>query len=220
MKTLAIAKKISKYYNNKQVLDNVDFDILNNEIVSIFGPSGSGKTTFLNILGLIDNDYKGQLFINDVDVQKTKSKYLIRRTEIGFIFQFHHLLPEFNIYENLLLSLYHTDISEPDKNDLISDYLNKLNINKLKYNYPNQLSGGERQKVSVIRSIIHSPKLVIADEPTGNLDIKNSEIVLDLIHDLKLNSSISFVIATHDKNAAKISDRIFLLENKKLKLNR
>ena len=220
MNSLLKIKNISKYYQNKIILNSIDLEIFENEIISIFGPSGSGKTTLLNILGLVDNDFKGQLIVNDNEIIKHESNSRIRRTDIGFIFQFHHLLPEFNIYENLLLQLYYKKINKTDKNKLIDHYLDLLNIKKLKYKYPNEISGGERQRVAAIRSVIHSPKLVIADEPTGNLDIKNSEIVLDLIHELKLNSSISFLIATHDKNAMKISDRIFILENKKIKLDR
>ena len=220
MQSLVIAKNISKTYNDKIVLHSIDLEVFNNEIISIFGPSGSGKTTLLNILGIIDKNYQGDLTIDGNEISNQESNYIIRRSDIGFIFQFHHLLPEFNIYENLLLQLHYKNINNSEKNKLIDHYLGILNIGKLKYKYPNEISGGERQRVAAIRSVIHSPKLVIADEPTGNLDIKNSEIVLDLIHKLKLNSSISFIIATHDKNAIKISDRTFILDNKKLKLDR
>ena len=218
--SLLITKNISKYYNNKQILEKICLDVSDNEIISICGPSGSGKTSFLNILGLLDEKYCGDLIINNNNVKNIKSKYLLRRDDIGFIFQFHHLLPEFSIFENLLLPLYFTNFTKADKKKLINEYLELLNIKDIHNMYPDQISGGERQRVSVIRSIINKPKIVLADEPTGNLDKKNSEIVLDLIHKLKLNYSISFIIATHDKNVINISDRVFKLENKKLKIDR
>jgi len=214
------AKNISKFYNNNQILNKVSFDLYQNEVLSIFGPSGSGKTSLLNILGLLDDSYSGDLNISSENVLKIKSKYMIRRNDIGFIFQFHHLLPEFTIFENLLFPLYFTNFTKAEKKNLINDHLEFLNIKNINKMYPDQISGGERQRVSIIRSIINRPKIVLADEPTGNLDKKNSEIVLDLIHKLKLNYSISFIIATHDENVKNISDRVFLLENKELKLNR
>ena len=140
MNSLLKTKNISKTYKNKNILDSIDLEIFNNEIISIFGPSGSGKTTLLNILGLIDNNYQGELIINGKEIIKKDSNSIVRRKDIGFIFQFHHLLPEFNIYENLLLQLYFKNISKTEKNKLIDHYLNILNISKLKYKYPNEIS--------------------------------------------------------------------------------
>ena len=163
MNSLISIKHISKYYDNKQILDTINLELFSNEIVSIFGPSGSGKTSLLNILGLIDDDYKGDLLINNQNMSIIQSKHLIRRKDIGFIFQFHHLLPEFSIYENLLLPLYFSNVTKTKKNNLINEYLNILDIEKIKHKYPDQISGGERQRVSIIRSIINKPKIVIAD---------------------------------------------------------
>ena len=208
---------ITKKYNDNKILDSLNFSLNTNEIVSIFGPSGSGKTSLLNILGLIDREYNGQLKINNENIKKNISNHLLRRNFIGFIFQFHHLLPEFSIFDNLILPLQFSNISKKEKNNRINFYLSKLGIENLKNKYPYEISGGERQRVSIIRSIINNPKIVIADEPTGNLDYKNSNDVFDLINYLKKESSVSFIIATHDKNTINISDRNYNLINKKIK---
>tara|TARA_B100000212_G_scaffold338570_1_gene315329 strand:- start:554 stop:1225 length:672 start_codon:yes stop_codon:yes gene_type:complete len=212
------AINITKKYNENIILDSLSFSLNKNEIVSIFGPSGSGKTTLLNIFGLIDKDYNGQLIINNKDIKKNNTNFLLRRNYIGFIFQFHHLLPEFNIFDNLILPLQFSKLSKKEKNNKINFYLDRLGIYNLKYKFPYQVSGGERQRVSIIRSIINDPKIVIADEPTGNLDYKNSKDIFDLITYLKKESSISFIIATHDKNTINIADRNFNLINKKIKM--
>ena len=208
---------ITKKYNDNKILDSLNFSLNTNEIVSIFGPSGSGKTSLLNIFGLIDREYNGQLKINNENIKKNISNHLLRRNLIGFIFQFHHLLPEFSIFDNLILPLQFSSISKKEKNNRINFYLSKLGIENLKNKYPYEISGGERQRVSIIRSIINNPKIVIADEPTGNLDYKNSNDVFDLINYLKKESSVSFIIATHDKNTINISDRNYNLINKKIK---
>ena len=208
---------ITKKYNDNKILDSLNFSLNTNEIVSIFGPSGSGKTSLLNIFGLIDREYNGQLKINNEIIKKNISNHLLRRNFIGFIFQFHHLLPEFSIFDNLILPLQFSSISKKEKNNRINFYLDMLGIENLKNKYPYEISGGERQRVSIIRSIINNPKIVIADEPTGNLDFKNSNDVYDLINYLKKESSVSFIIATHDKNTINISDRNYNLINKKIK---
>jgi len=208
---------ITKKYNDNKILDSLNFSLNTNEIVSIFGPSGSGKTSLLNIFGLIDREYNGQLKINNENIKKNISNHLLRRNFIGFIFQFHHLLPEFSIFDNLILPLQFSSISKKEKNNRINFYLDMLGIENLKNKYPYEISGGERQRVSIIRSIINNPKIVIADEPTGNLDYKNSNDVFDLINYLKKESSVSFIIATHDKNIINISDRNYNLINKKIK---
>tara|TARA_B100000212_G_scaffold335683_1_gene307957 strand:+ start:183 stop:845 length:663 start_codon:yes stop_codon:yes gene_type:complete len=208
---------ITKKYNDNKILDSLNFSLNTNEIVSIFGPSGSGKTSLLNIFGLIDREYNGQLKINNENIKKNISNHLLRRNFIGFIFQFHHLLPEFSIFDNLILPLQFSSISKKEKNNRINFYLDMLGIENLKNKYPYEISGGERQRVSIIRSIINNPKIVIADEPTGNLDFKNSNDVYDLINYLKKESSVSFIIATHDKNTINISDRNYNLINKKIK---
>ena len=211
------AINITKKYNDNKILDSLDFSLNTNEIVSIFGPSGSGKTSLLNIFGLIDREYNGQLKINNENIKKNISNHLLRRNFIGFIFQFHHLLPEFSIFDNLILPLQFSSISKKEKNNRINFYLDMLGIENLKNKYPYEISGGERQRVSIIRSIINNPKIVIADEPTGNLDYKNSNDIFDLINYLKKESSVSFIIATHDKNTVNISDRNYNLINKKIK---
>ena len=208
---------ITKKYNDNKILDSLNFSLNTNEIVSIFGPSGSGKTSLLNIFGLIDREYNGQLKINNENIKKNISNHLLRRNFIGFIFQFHHLLPEFSIFDNLILPLQFSSISKKEKKNRIDFYLDMLGIENLKNKYPYEISGGERQRVSIIRSIINNPKIVIADEPTGNLDYKNSNDVFDLINYLKKESSVSFIIATHDKNTINISDRNYNLINKKIK---
>tara|TARA_B100001741_G_scaffold293765_1_gene275615 strand:- start:99 stop:764 length:666 start_codon:yes stop_codon:yes gene_type:complete len=218
MSVLIKAENISKYYKENRILDNVNFSLNEKEIVSILGPSGSGKTSLLNILGLLDKEYEGNITIDNHNISKTKKLDYIRRNYIGFIFQFHHLLPEFTIFENLLIPLYYNNQTKDEKYKLVDEKLDLLDIKHLKNKFPDEISGGECQRVAIIRSIINKPKIILADEPTGNLDQKNSKNVIKLLYKLKLDYSISIVIATHDDNVVSISDRIINIENRKLNI--
>ena len=219
MKTLLKADSISKTYiktgGNIQVLKDIHLSISQGEIIVLMGPSGSGKSTLLNILGTLDTDYSGNITIDDINILPEHDLANIRALKLGFVFQFHHLLPEFTIMENLqiprLISGYVNNDSE------IMDMLLYIGLEDRIHHYPNEISGGERQRVAVIRALINKPRLILADEPTGNLDRENSQLLLNLISDLKEKYQQSFLIATHDHSITEIADRILNLKDGKIK---
>jgi len=219
MKTLLKADSISKTYiktgGNIQVLKDIHLSISQGEIIVLMGPSGSGKSTLLNILGTLDTDYSGNITIDDINILPEHDLANIRALKLGFVFQFHHLLPEFTIMENLqiprLISGYVNNDSE------IMDMLLYIGLEDRIHHYPNEISGGERQRVAVIRALINKPRLILADEPTGNLDRENSQLLLNLISDLKEKYQQSFLIATHDHSIIEIADRILNLKDGKIK---
>jgi len=215
------AKNIFKSYQTgsieNSVLKGLDFQLNDGEIVAIRGSSGSGKSTFLNILGLLDLPDSGEI---EMDSRQIKSIHDIpskRSKLIGFLFQFHHLLSEFTVIENLLIPLM-LDTDSSKKNNLIwcDELLSALNLSHLKGRFPVELSGGERQRIAFLRSLVNKPKFILADEPTGNLDFENTKIILELIKVFRDKYNIAFIIATHDENVTKICDRILKLKNGKL----
>ena len=209
----------SYYKNGKEIniLDNINFEINEAEIKVLLGPSGSGKSTLLNILGTLDSDYLGNLYIDDVEIHSLLTISEIRKYKIGFIFQFHHLLPEFTILENILIPQMITNKSSKDAEKDSIEMLKLFNLHNRKNHYPSEVSGGERQRVAALRAIANNPLVVLADEPTGNLDRDNSKKMLELIVDLKEKYNQSFVIATHDEEIVKIADSVLYLENGILK---
>ena len=219
MKTLLKADSISKTYiktgGNIHVFKDIQLSISPGEILVLMGPSGSGKSTLLNILGTLDTDYSGNITIDDINISPEHDLANIRALKLGFVFQFHHLLPEFTIMENLqiprLISGYVNNDSD------IMDMLSYIGLEDRIHHYPNEFSGGERQRVAVIRALINKPCLILADEPTGNLDRENSQLLLNLISDLKEKYQQSFLIATHDHSITEIADRILNLKDGKIK---
>ena len=219
MKTLLKADSISKTYiktgGNIQVLKDIHLSISPGEIIVLMGPSGSGKSTLLNILGTLDTDYSGEITIDDINISPEQDLAYIRSLKLGFVFQFHHLLPEFTIMENLqiprLISGYVNNDSE------IMDMLSYIGLEDRINHYPDEISGGEKQRVAVLRALMNKPRLILADEPTGNLDRENSQLLLNLISDLKEKYQQSFLIATHDHSITEIADRILILKDGKIK---
>ena len=204
---------IHKHFNNLHVLKGVDINIDKGEFVSIVGDSGAGKTTLLQILGTLElpsKDPKSELYINGVDISKLNEKSLanFRNENIGFVFQFHQLLPEFTAFENICIPGYikKTNSLELEKKAIeLMEYLdlkNKIN------NKPNELSGGEKQRVAVARSLINNPKLILADEPSGNLDSKSANNLYNLFFDIRKKFNHTFIVVTHNVELAKKSDRI------------
>ncbi len=211
-----IAEKISKIYykteENISVLSNVSIAVNKGEILVLMGPSGSGKSTLLNILGTLDRDFTGNLTIDNILITNSIDLGNIRRSKLGFVFQFHHLLPEFTIYENLLIPAMISENNNDSRKE-INEMLKLIGLNKRKNHYPNEVSGGERQRIAVLRALINKPSIIIADEPTGNLDRENSQLLLKLMVDLKTNYNQTFIIATHDKSILEISDRVLYLKD-------
>ena len=211
------ATNISKSYDNGdqrlQVLQDISLSIKEKEIITITGHSGSGKSTLLNILGTLDRPDSGIVKINNTNVnnQNDVSISKIRNTHLGFVFQFHHLLAEFTAIENVLIPTW---ISQRKKADTYAYTLfQDLGLENRINHFPNQLSGGEKSRVSLIRAIINKPSLVLADEPTGNLDKKNSIKLIDLIRKINEYYSQSFIITTHNPDVASIGECKYILNN-------
>ena len=199
------------------VLSDLNFQLNFGEIVAIQGASGSGKSTLLNILGMLDTSDDGELFIENKRITSIDDIEATRSKVIGFLFQFHHLLPEFTVIENLLIPLMLDVHSKKQDNiEWCEELLGTLNLMQLKHRLPSELSGGERQRIAFLRSLISKPKFILADEPTGNLDNENTQILLELITTFRDKYNIAFIIATHDDNVTKICDRILKLKDGKL----
>jgi len=212
MKPLLQAVQISKNYGELAVLKSIDIEINEKEIVTIVGPSGAGKTTLLHILGTLDRpntDHSSHVFLNGTDTTKLGDKELslFRNQNMGFIFQFHELLPEFTALENVCLPTWiaNTNAKAAEKKALA--LLERLRIKDRANHRPTQLSGGEQQRVAVARALINDPKIIFADEPSGNLDSENADQLHDLFFELREEQQCSFVIVTHNKELAKRADR-------------
>ena len=219
MKNILLAKNISKSFDGTKVLKEINLSINQGEIISISGPSGAGKTTLLNILGTIetpDDNNDSKLMICERDVFELNDKELsnFRNKNIGFVFQFHELLPEFTCLENVCLPAWIGKNSNI-KERAISLFKELGLIDKLDKK-PATLSGGERQRVSVARALINNPKIILADEPSGNLDSKNSEILYDIFFDLRKKINCTFIIVTHNQSLAKKADRQIVINDGKI----
>ena len=220
MEILLSAKNISKTFQGKKVLDNINIEIKKSEVVAISGMSGAGKTTLLNILSTLDNpdtQSNSSLVINNQDVFNLNNNDLsvLRNQMIGFVFQFHELIPELNILENVCLPAWIKNDSNAEiKAKELLEYFGLTDFLKKK---PSTLSGGEKQRVAIARSLINEPKIIFADEPTGNLDSKNSKILFDLFFKLRDDYNCSVVIVTHNESNANICDRKLLIVDGKIK---
>ena len=220
MEILLSAKNISKTFNKKRVLEKINIEIRKAEIVAISGASGAGKTTLLNILSTLDKpdeNNSSSLFIDNHEVFDLKKNDLanFRNQKIGFVFQFHELIPELNVIENICLPGWiKKDIEVKKKAKKLLKYFGLQDFADKK---PLTLSGGEKQRVAIARSLINDPKIIFADEPTGNLDSKNSKILFDLFFKLRDDYDCSVVIVTHDENSANKCDRKLLIVDGKIK---
>jgi len=211
------AKNIDKSFSNGKtklsVLKNFSLDVEVGQIITIMGQSGSGKTTALNILGTLDQADAGELTINGTQVHDMNETELstIRNRDIGFVFQFHHLLPEFSAIENILMPTWINGVD--DRRDRALDLIEKMGLSERKDHFPGQLSGGERSRVAVARALMNKPKLVLADEPTGNLDEKNANKLIDLLGKINKDFHQAIVLTTHNPKIARIGHKQFFLEN-------
>lgn len=212
------AENICKAFGDLKVLKNISLEIKAKEIISIVGASGAGKTTLLQILGTLERPDSGDITLNDINPFSLSAKKLseYRNTEIGFIFQFHQLLPEFTALENAILPALIKGESKKVAEKKAKDLFQFLNLHNRDSHKPSTLSGGEQQRVAVARALINSPKVIFADEPSGNLDTKNSQELHQLFFDLRDNFDQTFVIVTHNEELAAISDRKLVMADGKI----
>lgn len=203
------ASAIQKTYGELQVLKNINLQVSKSEIVAIVGASGAGKSTLLHILGTLDTPDQGKVFINGKDVFAQSAKQLasFRNASIGFVFQFHNLLPEFSAFENVLIPGLIGKKSETEVKKRAEELLNMLGLSSRKDHKPSQLSGGEQQRTAVARALINSPALILADEPSGNLDSKNAVDLHNLFFQLRKDLGQTFIIVTHNSELSQMADR-------------
>ena len=199
-----------------KALDNVSFKVEKGEFVAIVGPSGSGKSTLLHLLGGVDRPDSGKVFIDGTDIYDLNETNLaiFRRRQVGLIYQFYNLIPVLNVEENITLPML-LDGQKPDS-DRLDKVLSILQLSDRKKHLPNQLSGGQQQRVSIGRAIINNPSIVLADEPTGNLDSKNSEDIVELLKDSNKRYNQTLIVITHDENIALQADRVIAIEDGKI----
>ncbi|MBQ4512424.1 MAG: ABC transporter ATP-binding protein [Anaerolineaceae bacterium] len=205
---------ISKIYGDLKALDNINFSIDNGEWVAIMGPSGSGKSTMMNIIGCMDKPTLGQVLLDGKDISKLTKKELteIRRDKIGLIFQQFHLVNYLTAVENVMVAQYYHSI--PDEKEAL-EALDRVGLKERAYHLPSQLSGGEQQRVCIARALINHPEIVLADEPTGNLDEANENIVLDIFQQLH-NEGTTLVVVTHDPEVGDVAQRVITLDHGKI----
>jgi lipoprotein-releasing system ATP-binding protein len=209
------AKNIHKSYGALPVLQGVDIEITKGEIVSIAGSSGAGKSTLLHILGTLDSADEGEIFLDNERIDKLKGKKLasFRNTHIGFVFQFHHLLPEFTALENVCIPGWIAGRKKKEVMEKAESLLSILGLSDRGEHKPGELSGGEQQRVAVARALINKPSIVMADEPTGNLDSANAKELHNLFIDLRTRFQQTFLIVTHNEELAQMSDRILHMKD-------
>ncbi len=215
------ARNIKKSYGKLEILKGVDFDVQQGEIVTIVGASGAGKSSLLNILGTLDKPDSGQLFFDNIELSKLPGKQLssFRNLKVGFVFQFHHLLAEFNAIENVCIPAFIAGISKADAEKRAKLLLERLGLQERMLHKPNQLSGGEQQRVAVARALVNQPALILADEPSGNLDSANARELHELFAQLRNEFNHTFIIVTHNEDLAEIADRKVTMKDGLIDLN-
>lgn len=204
---------LEKIYRTEEVetvaLNNITFDIKEGEFVAIMGPSGCGKSTLLNIIGLLDDMDSGSFLFNETEVAKFKERQRaeMRKKNIGFVFQSFNLIDELTVFENVELPLIYTGVSAAERKKIVDEVLDKIQIAHRRNHYPQQLSGGQQQRVAVARAVVNKPKLILADEPTGNLDSRNGNDVMQLLTDLN-EQGTTIIMVTHSEHDARYTHRI------------
>ena len=210
-----IEKKYSGSVEELHIINNLSFSVEEGEFISILGRSGSGKSTLLNIMGLLDRVDGGKIFIGGQEVDKLseEERDKIKNQMIGFVFQFHYLLPEFTALENVMLpALLNNFDKKLEMEKRAKELLEKVGLGERENHKPSQLSGGEKQRVAIARALINSPKILLADEPTGNLDEETSEMIFKILKDINKNEKQTIIVVTHSKDLAEISDKQLYLK--------
>ena len=212
-------ENIEKYYSGSvdklHIIRNLNLSVEEGEFISILGRSGSGKSTLLNVIGLLDKIDGGKIFIDgkEVDVLSDLEKDRLKNKMLGFVFQFHYLLPEFTALENVMLPALIDDFSnEYEIEKRAMELLKSVGLEERVHHKPSQLSGGEKQRVAIARALINSPKILLADEPTGNLDEETSETIFNILRDINKNRKQTIIVVTHSKDLAQISDKKLYLK--------
>lgn len=221
-KVILELKNITKTYitgaNQFNALDSASLKIHQGEFVSITGPSGSGKSTLMHIIGLLDNPTSGEVLLEGRDISQLKEHQLaqIRNITLGFVFQQFNLLPKTSSLENVLLPLLYSDIPKKDRQKIGVDLLIKVGLEDKLTNTPGQLSGGQQQRVAIARALVNNPKIILADEPTGNLDSKSGEEIMKFFHQLNEKEGRTIVFVTHDMDLAKQANRTIVIKDGKI----
>lgn len=213
---MAIIKlqNINKIYRTDEIetvaLENVNLEVEKGEFLSIMGPSGCGKSTLLNIIGLLDTPTDGTVSINDIDTSKLSDKQLaqFRNKTLGFVFQSFHLINSLNVLDNVMLPLLYRPMSDKERKEAAKLMLERVGLSHRAYHYPAQLSGGQCQRVAIARAIVGNPEIILADEPTGNLDSKMGSEIMELLHELNIKDGRTIVMVTHNEAQANETSRI------------
>jgi putative ABC transport system ATP-binding protein len=214
-------KNLKKSYDKGKIkaLNGIDLEIKDGEFISIMGPSGSGKSTLLNMLGALDTADEGSIEVAGIDLMKTKKLDEFRSKKIGFIFQFHNLIPNLSVVENVEIPMYETKISNNDMRARALELLDDVNLSHRVNQRPNTLSGGERQRVAIARALVNKPSIILADEPTGSLDSQTGDVILKLLKELQQKENVTLIMVTHELKVAKRAERIVTVLDGKLSEN-
>jgi len=220
LKTLNLGKDYPLPKGALRVFEGINFELLKGDLVAIMGVSGVGKTTFLNLLGALDRPSEGKILFDGDDLLSRNKKELaeIRNRKIGFVFQFYHLLPEFTALENIAFPLLIRGVERKEAERKAHEILKEVSLEEKAHRRPAQLSGGEQQRVAIARALVNEPKLLLADEPTGNMDWKTGQMILALIQELHEKRGLSSVVVTHNEKVAKFCKNVYLMEGRELKL--
>jgi ABC-type antimicrobial peptide transport system, ATPase component len=210
---------LKKSYENGQIiaLNGIDLEIKKGEFVSIIGPSGSGKSTLLNMLGALDIPSEGSINVAGIDLTKTKDLSKFRSQEIGFVFQLHNLIPNLTVLENVQIPMIGTSIPGKEMEKRALELLKSVDLEDRVNQRPTKLSGGQRQRVAIARALVNHPSIILADEPTGSLDSKTGDIILNLLKDLHKKENVTLVMVTHEPYVANMADRIITVLDGKIK---